>query len=469
MCVSKRWIKNYYGRDILINCGRCPACLQEKAINRTNRIRFNQNYDGSTVTLFVTLTYRNDCIPYFHRSDLFQHEDCNGFVELSVFRDSETRWVVDPTRCHVRSRKSDGVRKLLTKIKVPSLYRNDRFSKLQGQGDDKIGVIYYSDAQNFLKRLRARFNYFKYDKPFSYYCCAEYGPTTCRSHFHFLFTVPSGDFQLWQDSIAQAWSYDDYRRTRNHIEVARNAASYAASYVNSAAVVPYLFKEYAFKQKNSYSKGYGTSPECFSLDKILEAFERRDLRFSVARLRDNALVVDSMLLPRYILHRRFPKFKGFSRLNANALEQLFLRPEFLNEYAGRLDYDTEQLRTTKIMIRNKMNQAVLEGVSVYDYARCWSQIWSVRASNVLRDWYSEVKLISDNFTLYDNIGQFYDGYIPSDSLLDISSFIPDNPLRDPNVFPRNVLRHETLVRSYESYSKDRKIRGHILSSEDFNI
>ena len=88
MCTNCRYIKNKYGTSILVKCGHCPACLQEKAINRANRIRNTYNNDDF-VPLFVTLTYNNHSVPYVNYYDLF---DSNKFLNsrCNIYRDSES-------------------------------------------------------------------------------------------------------------------------------------------------------------------------------------------------------------------------------------------------------------------------------------------------------------------------------------------------------------------------------------------
>ena len=55
MCLNARYIFNPYSRrKVLVNCGKCKACLQEKACARSNRIR-NNIYDGE-IALYVKVT-----------------------------------------------------------------------------------------------------------------------------------------------------------------------------------------------------------------------------------------------------------------------------------------------------------------------------------------------------------------------------------------------------------------------------
>ena len=69
MCTHRKEITNpYTGKKLIVNCGMCPACRQEKAIKRTMRIK--NHYDDKLSCAFVTLTYRNECIPYIRSTDL---------------------------------------------------------------------------------------------------------------------------------------------------------------------------------------------------------------------------------------------------------------------------------------------------------------------------------------------------------------------------------------------------------------
>ena len=79
MCTHCRYVFNRYSRrHVLVKCGKCDACKQEKAIARANRIRNNLTY--GKIALFITLTYANDYVPFVYRSDLI------GYGDLNVYR-----------------------------------------------------------------------------------------------------------------------------------------------------------------------------------------------------------------------------------------------------------------------------------------------------------------------------------------------------------------------------------------------
>ena len=58
MCTHCRRVYNPYSQSVvLVNCGHCKECLQDKADARANRIR--NSIPADHLNLFVTLTYDN--------------------------------------------------------------------------------------------------------------------------------------------------------------------------------------------------------------------------------------------------------------------------------------------------------------------------------------------------------------------------------------------------------------------------
>ena len=63
MCTHSKYVYNKYTRrKVLVPCGRCEACQQKKAALRANRIR--NNVSNGYIALFITLTYKNEFVPY---------------------------------------------------------------------------------------------------------------------------------------------------------------------------------------------------------------------------------------------------------------------------------------------------------------------------------------------------------------------------------------------------------------------
>ena len=95
MCTHSRFIFNPYSRkNVLVKCGKCPSCLQEKAFARAQRIK--NNYSDGTICLFFTLTYSNDFIPYIDRDDVYEASLFpTRFTRMSVKDQTNRRITID--------------------------------------------------------------------------------------------------------------------------------------------------------------------------------------------------------------------------------------------------------------------------------------------------------------------------------------------------------------------------------------
>ncbi len=472
MCTHKRYIVNSHGKRILVKCGKCEACLQEKAIQRSNRIRNNISKFGDTMCLFVTLTYRNSAVPYF---DLEEWKSSpvvsNPFSLRSSYRVMKVYRDIVARRDYKKGFKYH--HSLLHTLCVDDIIskRETLFKTLRNDHSrrKRVGVCYHPDLQMSLKRLRQNLKRkYHYEKSFTYFACSEYGPRTMRPHFHLLIFVKGGlpDFEMWKDSIATSWPFDGYGLTQRNIEVARDAASYVSSYVNCSTYIPSLFRNCReLRPSHSYSQGFGMALEYLSLPSVLEAYKRGDLHVSVSRLREGVPVVDDILLPQYVLSRYFPKFKGYCSLSSHEINSILLRPSSIYEYAFRLSLDRDDCRKIEVLLRNKREFAALCGVNLFDYCEAYSRIHALRSSQVLRDMYADVSDFDDYFTLYDNIADLYDGSVSNDSLENLMLCVhPDFAFPvDYNSFPNVVHDSQELTRMYYEYDKSRKINNRIYS------
>lgn len=479
MCTNRRTIINSLGKSLVVNCGKCPACLQEKAVARTNRIR--NNHAPGVTSLFVTLTYRNCCCPYFDKDELdiapisttimydsFGQPYQESYKTVNVYRDVSVRRVRRSSN-YDQGFKDFRNREILTHAVLPFPACDEtHFQFLQNSHSHHVGVSYLPDIQNYFKNLN---QYVKRHFPdginFSYYYCSEYGPTTCRPHFHFLLFVSDGDLSMWKKAISEAWPYDNHRLTRSNVEIAVNASSYVSSYVNCSSSVPKVLADHSeFKPKHNYSQGFGLALQHLSLVEVFKAYQRGDLKCNVSRIRNGSLVVDSVLLPKYVLSRYFPKIKGYCRLSVNELRELCYYPEKLSAYCSRLSYSLEDLHTNKVRLLNAKLRFLSFGLSEFDFADAYSGIWSLRYSLVLRDFYEDKSNIANYFTAYDNIIDYYRGSVISPTLDDLMFFLPPDFHYevDYNKFPDIVYHTAVMHSAFDSYSKDRKIRNRFYST-----
>lgn len=455
MCTKKKFIINPYTlKGMFVNCGHCPACLQEKALQRTNRIKSDRSQDGSTLTLFVTLTYDNKFVPYIiedgESNELFK--EGNDYVRyFPVKRDYNVRYF-------------KGVKKVskndtpLFQLRVPSeIHLPDSY--LRGQNLPKIGVCYYKDVQNFIKRLRLNL---PNGINFRFYACSEYGPTSARPHFHLLLTIPSKAYGLFASAVVKSWPFADNLRTRQYIEVAKDAAAYVSSYVNCSNSLPYFYTGvHEISPSHSFSRGYGVSIPEFTFMGIWQAFQTGSLTYAMPQTISGQSVDRRFLIPRYAIYRAFPKPKGFAYLTSDEVVGLLLRPSNVRLLQGKMKLNPEDLHQIEVQLSNAVKRAENNGISRYDYAFAFPRIWSLRSSESLRQFYDNIKVPSDNLEAYDNLSML--GVSVSNyTLEDLASSCGVRTL-NPNEFYSIQAKTLSLMNAYHSYSKDRKIRNYIYS------
>lgn len=508
MCLNKHYITNAYGKDILVKCGHCKACLQEKAIKRTQRITANVTPD--TIALFCTFTYDNRFVPYIDLDELLTapvhhvHEmpasyhdpvirhddsivsyaaksldkDILTYKAVNIYRDCSIRYVRTSSDHSKYETRVIEKKQILDEVILPyPLLNTQEYKFLQnkktfiGQAPH-IGICYYKDAQDYIKRVRRRLSYLNYAKHFSYFICSEYGPTTMRPHFHALFFIPKEDYFFWKRLLSKVWTYDDGRQSFRNISIARKAAGYVSSYVNCDLSVPLVFRiTPKIRPCHHYSQGFGMGYKAFSIRSVVESIKRRDMHYGLRKVKDNTVVVDRFLYPEYVLRRYFPKFKGFSCCSTDEIRFISERPTRLAAFARRLDYSGDDLHKNIVMLQHKQKFFLEHGFSHGDYADFYSQVWLIRNSNLLGDLYESIVQPSLNFYAYDNINQYYYYGLGSESFDQLEFVRPyAGFLIDPNCFPDNLQKHYSLVDHYNSYSKDRKIRNKIYSKLSyFNV
>lgn len=283
---------------------------------------------------FVTLTYINRYIPYIRKSELVGKDQGDW---LSVYRDNDVVYRKVGKRKFSKTIISDCT--VLDYVDVTDPIGDD-FSLLHGLrtktrsgfhvDPDKIAVYYSADSKNFLKRFRQNiFRSYKERLPISYYCCPEYGPATSRPHLHMLLWIPNClSFSQVSNLIVKSWPYAEASRTRKYIEVARNAADYVASYINtSAEVSPWLLKN--FKLRPTHSLYFGYDSEDFKLSNIIDHYKKGEFSYKVQQLGDSSQTVNIVDIPypSYVLDKYFPTFKNSSVLSTDTLLRCYEHPE----------------------------------------------------------------------------------------------------------------------------------------------
>lgn len=463
MCTKSKYVYNsYIGRKILVTCGKCPACQQQKANARTLRIR-NHSKVGY-FPLFVTLTYSNDYIPYVLKSDILSDE-----YELPVFRNCTSRLLkngnikknINPDIIDtvVNPRFDRSVDKPINFRSIPTLVR----------ANGCVGIVYYRDVQNFMKRLRItlkrKYNYNEY---ISYFAVGEYGSTTKRPHFHMLLYVRAGFEKDVTSAIASCWSYGDMSRENKRIQVARDAASYVSSYVNCSSSLPKILQTRTFRQKHASSKDFGVGLSAFSLNSLLQKADKQDMCYRKQVIVDGLPRLVALPIPKYVINRFFPRFKGDFRLTPLEIRELLRFPseqlrllQFDPRFRGDIVYTNSDCISILTRLENCFKKYHrITGRSRFDYSCDYLSVWNARSSYVLKHSYD---CISDFRDFYENISDYRFGIVRS---LNLDELAIDCYELNPNLRGDIVRSTISLIQLYEKKDKCKKVNNHVLSKLD---
>lgn len=522
MCKNIKKIRNRYtGKEVYVTCGHCEACRQEKAAKRASRIRNNSSF--GTIALFLTLTYDRLSCPVVFRDDVEQRKN-----HLNVYRLKDYRRVRVDGRYTMDFRK----RYELTQIgELDDVCYSDEMSnfdipKLTRLNKKYVGICWYKDVQDFFKRLRYYIDYhYGKDIKYSYWACTEYGEDTYRPHVHSLLFIPVYMQDDFRKAIFACWPFADKRRMHRGIEVARDAASYVASYLAKPSDFPKIYDSKSFRQKYSMSKGFGVGLDCFQLSKILEKVEQGSLTFNSTTHRDGVPVVRTCAIPQYVISRFFPKYKGFSQYSdienmehISRLGATFYVPPYqlyyLQEYsiehgvevsdshllqAGvtvdytdslqfipdkSLDYydfdqrywnprnqylcmyTPDEQRMYGVMLRHCYElYHRITGRSVYDYAIDFVRTWNCYKSTCYRMFMESSS--EDNFVdAYDNVADYVLGKVRSISLDELGLKVTS---LNPNEFEKNTQKHNRLLQTFYLKCKTRKVNNMCHARMGFNV
>lgn len=470
MCQNVKYVNNkYIHRNLLVDCGKCPACQQKKAAARANRIR-NTVADGN-ICLFVTLTYKNEFVPYIVRDDLSV-----GYNDVSVYRDKTCRY-----NRHGKGDDysqsldvSDGCTVGVVKdLYVHSQHQIDKLLDLNRSVSGRVGVCWFRDVQNFNKRLRQilKRNY-GFKESYQSFCCSEYGSTSQRPHFHLLLFIPKDFENTFRSAIVKAWPYADSDRTAKFIEVARDCASYVSSYVNCGSDVSEILQTSSFRQKHSYSKYFGLGVKSFSLPEILKKVDESDLRYySTVNIGGVANVV-GFPIPKYVINRYFPVFKGFTRIAPDALDGVLLCPERLFEYKESLDYSSIDIYRIKVLLDNAFKKYnIITGNNRFDFVIDFKRVWTCRKSTVLRDSLQSVSDVNEWKSFYDNNLDLFPTFttfgvhkgVSAPTLFSLGYNLEDFQL-NPNMIESRVKETARLSSLYFAMCKQRKVTNYVMSN-----
>ena len=288
-------------RQYIVPCGRCHICVNRNRSKRTALVK--KESKGKTV-LFVTLTYRDDVIPYH------------------CFERSTGRFYsVGPMRFNLRTgqaHRTDYSRILPDEGDVLTTLPNPKIFHIKNRFDigDKVyfPTLHKRDIQLYLKK--ARYHYAKnFKAKFRYFLCGEYGPQTFRPHYHILFFFDSFEqAENCRQYILECWEYGNV-----DCSVAKDCSRYVAGYVNSLSRLPEVYTVHTTRAFHLHSIHLG---EYLYKSPIKEVYEApvEDFVRRIDTIRDKTI---SYMLSGTICHHYFPRVPRYTAFTHEQLYKLY--------------------------------------------------------------------------------------------------------------------------------------------------
>ena len=373
-CQHRSFITNRYtGKRIPVDCGQCDYCIHKKAQKASMRVKTA----GSAFEhcWFVTLTYDNEHIPLFNCEVYYSEYDDvlsdSGVVygyEKHAYVPVSEYCCTDPEQLrHIFFTQVQGtvpynretgqyeevrdswflsmnaIRSFISKTQSATPYGVE--GELSAKyGNNLISFLNYVDVQNYIKRLRRHLDKYTNEK-ISFYAVGEYGPVHFRPHFHLLLFFNSQEIaDVLRECHNKSWKFgrSDIQRSNG------GCASYVASYVNSLAAAPSLYRSCrAFKPRSRASLGFFEKGETFDEgeDVYAQIEQKIDSVVNGRKYNFNGIVVKSTppisyirsLLPRFS-GARCDDFVAISRV----INAVATAPKRIARF-GIIDYDSNSI------------------------------------------------------------------------------------------------------------------------------
>lgn len=380
-CLHPRIVLDRTGTPITVPCRQCSYCR----MHRSQVVSSLGSLEAlaSPNILFVTCTYSNENIP--KSSYLVEDLDC-----LTITHDGKDITFKVPHSKLVLFDKTTGVitDTLLTKrftidyVQQTSKYYHGRFPRFFAS--DEIPVLKRSDAQRFIKRIRTQFiRKYQEKSCFRSLYCGEYGPTTNRPHFHFLFFCSNSlerarlytlirsslytQFPLWSFGRVDCKYYKG------------SGCGYLTSYLQGLTTLSDVHSRSVFKCFCSHSIRLGEKP---LLDQYGNISKIRHADYS-----SFSLVVDGKLSEYHLCPSIeasiYPRCRNFRSLSSI---ELFKRYTFTSEYVHKNPYIKTPSQLTEYILK-EIREFQDEGIILPFYCRVFgyhlSDINTENARNII--------------------------------------------------------------------------------------
>lgn len=473
MCTHLKKIYNPYShKSFYVKCGHCHACLMEKANKRLSRIK--NSITSNQVTLFVTLTYAPKFLPYLKPSEVKENISL-----LNVYRDYDIRKVRKNKDYEIsyETYKREKPIKTIDCFSEKVYYDGVRLPRAHGSRN-KIGVLVFKDLQDFCKRLERNLirHYNIPGSCYKMYKIGEYGETYYRPHFHLLIHISSSLLAQFYAAIRESWPYDNQGLERQ-IEIAKNASSYVSRYLCRDVNFPKFFENKPFRQKASFSKGFGLANQAFSLPHLLSSIDRGIGTFNCVVCRDGKSQVIDLFFPKYFIDRYFVKFKGYSRLSFSEILQLVRCPLSIYSIGQYLGYTIDErgddyerfLRLFRLRFRRFCEESGITGKQFdleYFFAYYYYKVWVVLNASYYRHTFDNLYDAIDMLEVYENLEEVRSFSISTNLFQNINDI---SSVSHPNNFRRIKSRTSRLENDYFSHIKRKKVTNAAYRADGMKI
>lgn len=195
-----------------VPCGKCINCLKARQNALVSRCLEESEKRGTFI--FLTLTYSDDYLPI--AQSLWRCSKETGEVSL-VDRGEVIISGRSKRLSGLQAEFKDSIDEIRSRFMAlaPPASQRPRYVDIPIDGFEDDEYSYFSrltpsvcrrDVRLWLKRARVNYERERGQKlsPFSYVAVSEYGPNTCRPHYHLAFFGLTSDEASW---LASSWPY----------------------------------------------------------------------------------------------------------------------------------------------------------------------------------------------------------------------------------------------------------------------
>lgn len=318
------------GRVVYVPCGHCKSCLQNKELRYVDWI--SKECQLHKYSLFVTMTYDNDHVPYYTQCSL---EDVQN--EDAILDDASMTMVVDKGLCYKSNRDDAPYFSAVgldyntyekSKLGIGNWHNEQALVTTDADGHDVFPYVCKSDIQKFIKKLRQKIlrkygektqekdtqGHYKRvladEFKIRYFIASEYGPCTYRPHYHGIIWFDSEELLQDIDEILYS-SWQKCDKDNFSVELVNSSApQYVAKYVSGYVDLPKVLGTKLTKPFNVHSKSTDSSIDYFDFEKVQEIISEPYMEYPVRENGKDAPVLRT--IPLEVLNRYFPKCKGYS-------------------------------------------------------------------------------------------------------------------------------------------------------------